>query len=140
MTLILRSNRPLSSVTKYKRSVPGTAVRVSIRKNSKKRSDIISSNSSSSPCSKNKKRRSKSKIRHLRSRVLTLKHNIFKSYGVKWVRTRSGSYVRQRIPEPTFQVFCYFAIKVVQNKELHVSRYAENVTFLKSRKGQSYLF
>jgi len=103
MTLILRSNRPLSSVMKYKRSVPGTAVRVSIRKNSKKRSDIISSNSSSSPCSKNTKRRSKSKIRHLRSRVLTLKHNIFKSYGLKWVRTRSGSYVRQRIPEPTFQ-------------------------------------
>ena len=66
-----------SSSSKYSRSslryAPGTAVR------------LLGSGA-----------KNRNGVRPLRSRVLTICHNIFNDYGVLWTRTKTGGYVRTR--------------------------------------------
>ena len=94
-------NKPSSTLTRYKKSgiIPGSAVRVTgIAKNSGTKSISNKSAEQSSG------RKNRSKVRSIKSRVVTIRHNIFKQYSVVWVRSRTGGYVRKRATpeEPNF--------------------------------------
>ena len=92
--------KPSSTLTRYKRSglsvVPGTAVRLGVAKNSgvKRKSKSPSPASISSTGSGSRK---KNKVRSLKSRVWTFRHNIFNDKSVLGTRTRTGGYVRQSL-------------------------------------------